>query len=181
MSSENIGLSRFAQLTLAGTALAPVLLVWAASIYGTHLLNALAAVVVAVLLVVICLCTLALARRELQVEPVGIRKATRLDKDALAFLVTYALPLIASGEDKTNFAALAVFVVVLGLVLVQLQILHVNPLLGMLGFHFYEIERADGDSAVAVSRSRHLPTSAEQGRRLGPALWLLVSTPKTPR
>jgi RsiW-degrading membrane proteinase PrsW (M82 family) len=122
---------------------------------------------------VVCLGILAVARRGLQVEPVGIKKATRLDKEALAFLVTYALPLIAQGDDRTNLAALVVFVAVVGLVLVQLQILHVNPLLGILGYHFYEIERADGDSALVVSRSRHLPDVAALGQRLGPALWLL--------
>lgn len=172
-SSENIGLSRFAQIALAGTALAPVLLVWAAATYADRSLEAVAAVVVALLLVIICVGILAVARRGLQVEPVGIKKATRLDKEALAFLVTYALPLIAQGDDRTNLAALAVFVAVVGLVLVQLQILHVNPLLGILGFHFYEIERADGDSALVVSRSRQLPDIGAQGQRLGPALWLL--------
>jgi hypothetical protein len=171
--SNNIGLSRFAQIALAGTALAPVLLVWAAATYATHWVEAVAAVTVAFLLVVICLGILALARRGLQVEPVAIKRATRLDKEALAFLLTYALPLIAQGDDRTNLAAQAVFVVVVGLVVVQLQILHVNPLLGILGFHFYEIERADGDSALVVSRSRHPPDVAAQGQRLGPALWLI--------
>jgi hypothetical protein len=172
-SSENIGLSRFAQIALAGTALAPVLLVWAAATYAVRPVEAVAAVLVALLLVIICLGILTVAKRGLQLEPVGIKKATRLDKEALAFLVTYALPLIAQGDNRTNLAALAVFVAVVGLVLVQLQILHVNPLLGSLGFHFYEIERADGDSALVVSRSRHLPGVAAQGQRLGPALWLL--------
>jgi hypothetical protein len=172
-SSDNIGLSRFAQIALAGTALAPVLLVWAAAKYRLRPADAVAAVLIALLLVVICLCILALARRGLQLEPVGIKKATRLDKEVLAFFVTYALPLIGQRDDHTNLAALAVFMVVVALVLVQLQILHVNPLLGILGYHFYEIERADGDSALVVSRSRHLPCSGAKGHRLGPALWLL--------
>jgi hypothetical protein len=172
-SSDNVGLSRFAQIALAGTALAPVLLVWAAAKYRLQPADAVAAVVIALLLVVICLCILALARRGLQFEPVGIKKATRLDKEALAFLVTYALPLIGHGDDHTNLVALAAFMVVVALVLVQLQILHVNPLLGILGYHFYEIERADGDSALVVSRSRHLPCSGATGQQLGPALWLL--------
>ena len=181
MSSENIGLSRIAQIALAGTALAPVLLVWAAATYRVRPIDAAASVAVATLLVVICLCILTLAKRELQIEPVGIKKATRLDKEVLAFLVTYALPLIAAGDDRTNLTALLAFVAVVGLVLVQLQVLHVNPLLGMLGFHFYEVERTDGDSALVVSRSRHLPAAAAQGRRLGPGLWLLAQETKAPQ
>jgi hypothetical protein len=68
---------------------------------------------------------------------------------------------------------LITFMTVVGLVLVQLQILHVNPLLGILGYHFYEIERADGDSALVISRSRQLPEPGALGKRLGPALWLI--------
>jgi hypothetical protein len=66
-----------------------------------------------------------------------------------------------------------VFVGIVGVVLVQLQILHVNPLLGILGFHFYEIENVDGDTALLVSRSRQLPRATVSGQRLGPALWIL--------
>lgn len=172
-SAENIGLSRFAQIALAATALAPVLLVWAAAAYDVRPFEAGAAVAISILLVIICVSIFTLARRELQTEPVGIKKATRLDKEALAFLVTYALPLITRGGERTNLGALVVFVIVVGLVLVQLQILHVNPLLGILGFHFYEVERVDGDSALVVSRSRQLPEAGALGQRLGPALWLM--------
>jgi hypothetical protein len=63
---------------------------------------------------------------------------------------------------------------IVGLVLVQLQILHVNPLLGILGFHFYEVELSDSDTALVISRSRDLPPKAVAGRRLAPGLWLLI-------
>ncbi len=180
-TSENVGLSRFAQISLAGTALAPVLLVWAAANYSTRPMDAVAALIIAALLVVVCVSMLALSRQGLQIEPIGIKKATRMDKEVLAFLVTYALPLIAKGEDRTNLAALTVFVLVLGLVLVQLQVLHVNPLLGALGYHFYEVERADGDSALVISRSRQLPDAGAQAHRLGPSLWLLKQATKDSR
>ena len=160
-------------MSLAATALAPVLLVWAAAVYRVAPLQAAAAVAISALLVLICISTLAFAERELQQEPVGLKKATRLDKEALAFMVTYALPLIAKEGASKNLPAVIVFMIVVGLVLVQLQILHVNPLLGMLGFHFYEIERTDGDCALVISRSRQLPALGTLGKRLGPALWLL--------
>ena len=171
-AAHNIGLSQFAQMALAATALAPVLLVWAAAAYKASPIEAGAAVAVSALLVIVCAATLAFARRELQTEPLVVKKATRLDKEALAFLVTYALPLIVP-NDQTNLAALAVFVGIVGVVLVQLQILHVNPLLGILGFHFYEIENVDGDTSLVVSRSRQLPRATVSGQRLGPALWIL--------
>ena len=170
---SNVGLSRFAQTFLAATALAPVLLVWAAASYEGSRTYAISAVVVALLLVGICVGLLGLAKRELQTDPLTITKAVRMDKEALGFLVAYALPLVAL-KDPTKLAALAVFMLMVGLVLVQLQILHVNPLLGMLGFHFYQVELKNSDTALVITRSRDLPSNASQGQQLAPGLWLLI-------
>jgi hypothetical protein len=170
---RNVGLSRIAQVFLAATALAPVLLVWAAASYQTSRAYAAAAVLVAVLLVVICVGLLALAKRELQTDPLVMAKAVRMDKDAVGFLIAYALPLVLS-DNATQLPALAVFVVIVGLLLVQLQILHVNPLLGMLGFHFYEVELPSSDTALVITRSRDLPSQVNQGQQLAPGLWLLI-------
>ena len=170
---KNVGLSRFAQAFLAATALAPVLLVWAAASFAASRSYALSAVLVAVLLVGVCVGLLALAKRELQTDPVTITKAVRMDKEALGFLVAYALPVVAS-KDPTNLAALAVFMLMVGLVLVQLQILHVNPLLGMLGFHFYQVELENSDTALVITRSRDLPSNANEGQQLAPGLWLFI-------
>jgi accessory gene regulator protein AgrB len=132
VTRSNVGLSRFAQVSLAATALAPVLLVWAAGAYEASRIYAFAAVIASALMVGVCVGLLALARRELQTDPLTVLKASRLDKEAVGFLVAYALPLVVSSEP-TKFLALAVFVAIVGLLLVQLQILHVNPLLGALG------------------------------------------------
>jgi hypothetical protein len=170
---NNVGLSRFAQAFLVATALAPVLLVWAAASYEASRTYAVSAVVVALLMVGACVGLLALAKRELQMDPLMITKAVRMDKEALGFLVAYALPLVAS-KDPTNLAALGVFMLMVGLVLMQLQILHVNPLLGMLGFHFYQVELTNSDTALVITRSRDLPSKASHGQQLAPGLWLLI-------
>jgi hypothetical protein len=162
-----------AQVFLAATALAPVLLVWAAASYDASRAYAAAAIVIALLQVVICVALLALAKRELQTDPLVIVKAVRMDQDAVGFLIAYALPLVVS-DSATQLPALAVFVVIVGLLLVQLQILHVNPLLGMLGFHFYEVELTNSDTALVISRSRELPPEVNQGQQLAPGLWLMI-------
>jgi hypothetical protein len=172
-SRNNVGLSRTAQVFLAATALAPVLLVWAAGSYDISRAYAAAAVVVALLLVGICIGLLKLAKHELQTDALVITKAVRMDKEALGFLIAYALPLVVSHET-TQLPALSVFIVIVGLVLVQLQILHVNPLLGMFGFHFYEVELKNSDTALVITRSRDLPPHATQGQQLAPGLWLLI-------
>ena len=81
---------------------------------------------------------------------------------------------LVASKDPTNLIALSVFMLMVGLVLVQLQILHVNPLLGMLGFHFYQVELKNSDTALVITRSRDLPPDAGQGQQLAPGLWLLI-------
>jgi hypothetical protein len=178
-ADRNVGLGRFAQGLVAATALAPVLIVWAAAAPASRHADAIGATVVAVLMVVVCVGVLRLGRSELQRQPLVVNKVTRLDKEALAFLVTYALPLVSSGSGSTiSGLGLFAFVVLVGIVLVQLQILHVNPLLGLLGFHFYEIERVDGDTALVISRSREAPRGTIQAHRLAPTLWLIAQEAK---
>jgi hypothetical protein len=170
---NNVGLSRLAQAFLAATAIAPVLLVWAAASYEASMTYAASAVIVALLMLGVCVLLLSLAKRELQANSLTITKAVRMDKEALGFLVAYALPLVAS-KDPTHLIALGVFMLMVGLVLIQLQILHVNPLLGMLGFHFYQVELKNSDTALVITRSRDLPSDASQGQELVPGLWLLI-------
>lgn len=137
------------------------------------------ATLIACLLVVVCVGVLHIGRTEFQRQPLVIQKVARLDKDALAFFVTYALPLVASGSGSmVSLLGLLAFVVLVGIILVQLQILHVNPLLGMLGFHFYEVERAHGDTALVISRSREAPKGTIEAHRLAPTLWLVAREAK---
>jgi hypothetical protein len=165
---NNVGLSRLAQAFLAATAIAPVLLVWAAASYEASMTYAASAVIVALLMLGVCVLLLSLAKRELQANSLTITKAVRMDKEALGFLVAYALPLVAS-KDPTHLIALGVFMLMVGLVLIQLQILHVNPLLGMLEFHFYQVELKNSDTALVITRSRDLPSDASQVKSWCPA------------
>lgn len=170
----NTGLGRMAQAALAATTLTPVLVVWGAARYLNAPPETGLALIAAALLAAVCLSILGLAHRRLQTDPLPVVKARRLDKDALAFLVTYALPMITSSGKDTNLPALVVFMAIVGVVLVQLQVLYVNPLLGILGYHFYEVENADGDVALVLSRSVQAPRTGAIGQRLAPGLWIVA-------
>jgi hypothetical protein len=160
------------------TALAPVILVWGAAQWHKSVWNAGLAFALTVLLVLACASLLAVAGARLQIEPVATKNVKRVDKEALAFLVTYALPLIAASDSPLKqLLPLGAFIFVVALVVMQLQLLHVNPLLAVFGYHFYEFEDGEGETAMLVTKSRGI-TSADSivARRLGPSLWL-GSTP----
>lgn len=170
------GLKGFARLLLAMTTLAPVLIVWSAATWETSPRLATVATLVAVVMVLMCVGLLRIARRQLQSEILRIAKPRRMDKEALAFLITYALPLVAPAETAAKVIPLAIFVVLVCIVVSQLQLLQINPLLAIFGYHFYEFDATDGDTFLIVSPSRSMPVGeAIEARRLGPGLFLHVT------
>ncbi len=79
------------------------------------------------------------------------------DKDVLAFLLAYLLPLL--GQDSLSFhkPIIAVYVILLISVAVyHSNSYHFNPMLSLFGFHFYEIQTTDGYSAMLISRRAHV-------------------------
>jgi hypothetical protein len=79
------------------------------------------------------------------------------DRDALGFLLAYALPIVAikNVQDLQNFngGALAAFAVLASIVIYKLNLMHVNPLLGLAGFHFYEVLAKSGRTYLYVGRA----------------------------
>ncbi|SAI26211.1 Uncharacterised protein [Bordetella ansorpii] len=93
------------------------------------------------------------ASRRLEPLPIAIVKAKSADKEVLAFFIAYALPLIfrnpvsAPSLDGWLFAML-----LLVFVLWSTHTLQVNPVLGLLGFHFYEAEAQGGITYLLITR-----------------------------
>ncbi len=78
------------------------------------------------------------------------------DKDVLAFLMAYLLPLL--GKDAIAFGKPIIATYIYALIFLAIyhsNSFHFNPLLSMLGFHFYEIQTVPGYSAILLSRNVH--------------------------
>ncbi len=142
-------------MLLALTSLAPVAIVYAAVVWRDNLWAAIAALVVAALAVLICLLELALLKRRVAREAISVRMCRPADKEVLAFLLAYTLPLLASHPTLTNGLALAVVAMLLLVVLYRANLYHVNPLLGFLGYHFYDITKDTGQQALLVTQKVH--------------------------
>jgi hypothetical protein len=112
------------------------------------------AVVVAGLGVVGLLVYLSRAR-QLSSVPVIAQQVRRLDMEAMTYLVTYLIPFVAVPSDaKDKRAALSLFFVVLALLYVNSNMIHINPMLNVFGYHLYEVTLVDGGVHVLITRSR---------------------------
>jgi hypothetical protein len=150
-------LNTFAKFLLVSTSLSPLLGAVAvnqfaggepASRYGAWLAAAL-------LLVVLCWALLRYASKNAQKHAYRIKEFERDDKEVLAFLVTYLLPFLST--DKMGFTGDwltgAYVLLVIFLVIAHAGAFHFNPVMGLLGYHFYAVKNEDGVSHLLISRA----------------------------
>jgi hypothetical protein len=85
----------------------------------------------------------------------------RRDTEAMAYIVTYIIPFLAVPlHGREEGIALAIFFVVLGVLYVNSNMVHINPMLNLCGYHLYEVTADDGSvhSLLATRPIRHLET-----------------------
>jgi MFS family permease len=149
-------LNKFAKFLLMATSLSPVL--------GAVAVNQFARqepwtrwagwLIAALLLVFLCWALLRYAARNAQKHLFHIKEFERNDKEVLAFLLAYLLPFVStndmafSGEWLTG----AYIFGVIFLVFAHAGAFHFNPLMGLLGYHFYAVKNGDGVSHLLISK-----------------------------
>ena len=167
-------LTRLAHALLVSTSLAPVALVYGVSFLPGRAGPALQWIAVSVGLTVVCVGVLKLARRHGEREVLPVEQAKNVDKEVLAFLVSYALPLVAPAQVGDSQLAFWTFMALVAVVLYQAELVNVNPLLGILGYRFYEVP-SGSDTLLLLARSRPGPSGAVGAIRLSDTLWLEAS------
>ena len=73
----------------------------------------------------------------------------------LAFLLAYLLPLMSVKDTVAEIHWLtgAYVLVIILLVFTHARAFHFNPVMGLLGYHFYSLKNGDGISLLLISRS----------------------------
>ncbi len=142
------------RVLLAFTAIAPVS-VSLAYIFFSHGISLLYVCMCLLLCIVLGLYSswvIHKAAEDFQSLPITIKKAKSADKEVLGFFVAYALPLMFKGDVNPDIGAWAIAGLMLVLVLWTTHALHVNPVLGVIGFHFYEVETQEGVTYLLITK-----------------------------
>jgi len=140
------------------TSLAPIAVVYAFVLVGRGDLPAAAVCFgVALALTLICVGLISKARKSREPVNYAITNATPKDGDALAFLVAYALPIVVSKPDSgLNVWGFVGFMLVMGFVVAQQQLFHINPLLAW-RYHFHTAKNDAGGPVLILSRTKSIP------------------------
>jgi hypothetical protein len=139
---------------LVGTAFAPVMLTSAVvSFWKKEFRVGVFLLIVACSAVVICVVVMKLAAKKLAKNSVTIKSIKPADKEIIGFVLAYLLPLARGSQFETLplVVALAIFF----LVVMTSNAYHTNPLLGLLGYHFYEVTIDDVGYVMVSTRTLH--------------------------
>lgn len=150
-------LNRFSHLLLVLTSLSPILGAVAVNQYslGRPLRDWLPWLATAFLLVIICWGLLQYAARAAQKYTIQIGEFEDKDKEVLAYLLAYLLPLAAVKDSLADVHWLTdiyVFLVIL-LVFAHARAFHFNPVMGLLKYHFYSVKESHGATVLLISRA----------------------------
>lgn len=147
-------LSLFARILLVVTSLAPAVVTYAlaGAAPGASPALRISLIAAAVVFVGVCLAVLRFAARHVQRRPLQVSSIKNTDQEVLGFVLAYLLPLISQQTLQVNLAV-ALFVIALIFVSVlSSSAYHFNPLLGLFGYHFYEVTDNAGVTYVLLTK-----------------------------
>jgi len=147
-------LTKLAKLALVATAFAPVLLTYAMAyaLRGEFWPNGFVLVAVAALLVVLCILVIRAARNLLELLPFPVQAVKTADSEIVGFILAYLLPLVNSSTNIVDARILAFVLVMFFAVVWSTHSYHFNPVLGFLGYHFYEVESTGSVTYLMVTK-----------------------------
>lgn len=144
----------FPKLLLVATAFAPVMFTFSA-VYWLDDKRALSCIILssAFVLVAICIIVIRLSSRQLAKNPVSIKTIKPADKEIVGFVLAYLLPLARGSQFDGGplFIVLGVFF----LVVMTSNAYHTNPLLSLIGYHFYDVTIEDVGYTLLSRKNLH--------------------------
>jgi len=148
-------LSWLAKLLLTSTAIAPVLLTYAWVAYQAGECR-LAGILlgVCIFLIGVCIGMLRYARAYLERVKFSATAVEAADRENMGFLLLYLLPLFTAQFATLNWQVWVPAIVIFGAVVATGYSYHFNPLLGLMGWHFYKVSTKEGVTYVLITKKQ---------------------------
>lgn len=141
--------SKVIQVILVTTSLSPVLLTFWFKEFskGWNFVEGIFYLITAVSLLIILKFIINVAKKKLEIIPISITEISNADNESIIFIFTYLIPLLAIDTYMVLFLLGLFFIIVF-----TTNLYHFNPLLGLLGYHQYEIKLKDGPTFILITK-----------------------------
>lgn len=151
-----------ARLLLTSTALAPVGLTyaWVAWIQGDRR-TGLIILTISILLVVLCVAVLKSSIKNLPASEFKASTVEAADHENTAFMLLYVMPLFTQKFSTLEWQFWIPTIFIFMIVTATGYNYHFNPMLGLLGWHFYKVESSEGVTFILITK-KQLRTAANK-------------------
>lgn len=145
----------FARLLLTSTALVPVgfTYAWVAWMESDHRV-ALIILAVCVALVATCLLLLRSAKKSLPASDFRASSIEAADHENTAFLLLYVMPLFTSQFNSLDWQFWVPTLIIFAVITATGYNYHFNPMLGLMGWHFYKVQSTEGVVFVLITKKQ---------------------------
>lgn len=107
---------------------------------------------ISVVLLLICVFILNLSKKKLELQSVKIEEIKTADKESLAFILVYLLPLAHSSNESFSLPVLIFVGCLFFFIVLNSNTYHFNPVLSFFGYHFYEVKIEGGMNYILISK-----------------------------
>jgi hypothetical protein len=147
--------SRFTRILLFLSSYFPLFLIFAIQNYKLYYT---ASLLLALIGLISILCLLWQFRTVQEFGPVTLRvdRVNSRDSDLMSYIVTYIVPFMAIRFDSfETLLSLVILFFMIAVIYVNSNMIFVNPMLSLFGYHIFEIE-SDGCSHSLITKKNHL-------------------------
>lgn len=93
---------------------------------------------------------------------VSVSHVERRDNEAMSYIVTYIIPFLGvASASWQHTVALVVFFLMLGFLYINSNMIHINPMMNILGYHLFEVTLMDGSTRTFVTKRSRLHAGAK--------------------
>ncbi|MBM7556839.1 hypothetical protein JOC47_001690 [Halanaerobacter jeridensis] len=94
---------------------------------------------------------------KIESDYINIEEVNPRDGEATSYIVTYIIPFLSM--DLTTFedkSSLLILFLVLGIIYINSNMIYINPLLNLAGYHIFETKDKSGNTLILISRSKFI-------------------------
>lgn len=141
------------KIILTATAMSPVGLVFAwIQFQNENYISSAFFLLFAVFLFWLCYKLIARAQKKLEHLNFSIETVEAADRESIGFLLLYILPLFTASLDKLNWQIWIPIIIIFSIIVGTGYSYHFNPLLNLLGWHFYKVTTPEGVIYVLLTK-----------------------------
>jgi len=92
---------------------------------------------------------------------VEIKSVSSRDSDVMSYIVSYLLPFLGiSFKDVASAVSFGIFIAVIGIIYVSANMVYINPVLSLRGYHMLEVEDKAGKVSPLITRRSYVAPSS---------------------